>query len=325
MKRLDYYWDSVNFVSLSLLPLSIFFCLLSKFRRALYKVGILVSYRAPVKVIVVGNISVGGTGKTPLIIELVRQLNQRGKKTGIISRGYGGNADSWPQRVDSKTNSIQVGDEPQMIYQKTHCPVVVGPNRKQAIEMLLEQFNCDVILSDDGMQHYAMQRDIEIAVVDARKKFGNGFCLPAGPLRERISRLDQVDMVLLNNGSAQEPSFNMQPTHCTEVTQSDAKQQSLNFFKRKTVHAIAGIGNPQRFFSLLEAYDITVIPHAFADHHSFNEAELNFDDDLYVLMTEKDAIKCSCFDLKQHWSVAIDISLSDIAQRKLNRLLDSIN
>ena len=172
MKRLDYYWDSINFVSIILLPLAGFYCLISGARKRLYKIGVLTSYKAPLPVIVIGNINVGGTGKTPLIIELVKQLQARGRKPGVISRGYGGNASTWPQLVSRDSAAETVGDEPQLIFQNTGCPVVVGPNRKNDIELLIKQFDCDVVLSDDGLQHYALQRDIEISVVDSQKRFG---------------------------------------------------------------------------------------------------------------------------------------------------------
>ncbi|VAW65541.1 Tetraacyldisaccharide 4'-kinase, partial [hydrothermal vent metagenome] len=164
MKRLDHYWYSINLVSLLLLPLSGLFCLLSRARLLLYKLKFLKSYRASVPVVVIGNISVGGTGKTPLIIELVRQLQSKGRKPGVISRGYGGKSDTWPQMVGVRTTAQQVGDEPQLIFQHCQCPVSVGADRCQSIELLLSQFNCDIILSDDGLQHYALQREVEVVV-----------------------------------------------------------------------------------------------------------------------------------------------------------------
>ncbi len=320
MKAVDYYWNSINFVSIILLPLAGVFYLLSRLRILLYKLSILKTYKAPVPVIIIGNISVGGTGKTPLIIELVKQLQQQGKKPGVISRGYGGKAASWPQIVDAQTDAQQVGDEPQLIFQHTACPVVVGPDRKQDIELLLKKFDCDVLLSDDGLQHYALQRDIEIVVVDASRKFGNQFFIPAGPLRESQSRLKQVDMVIYNGGSNQQISFSMQPTDCKAVSGSDAEHKSLDSFSGETVHAVAGIGNPQRFFSLLEAHNIVVIPHIFKDHHIYQQHELNFADNLNVLMTEKDAVKCSLLHLPVHWSVPVNIVLNTSAQNKLKQL-----
>jgi len=323
MKSLDQYWDSINVISILLLPLSALFYLISSLRKFAYQTGIISSYKSPVPVIIVGNINAGGTGKTPLIIELVKQLQNQGKKPGVISRGYGGQSNSWPQIVSSNTTAVQVGDEPQLIYQHTQCPLVVGPNRKDDIELLLKEFSCDVILSDDGMQHYALQRDIEICVVDANKKFGNGFFIPAGPMRESRSRLKSVDLVLHNGGDKRDFSFEMNPLDCLSMSKRDLKH-GLEFFSGSTVHAVAGIGHPQRFFSMLEKQAINVIPHAYKDHHDYQLSDLIFDDNLNVLMTEKDAVKCINLSLPNHWSVPVAILLSDTAQDKLNKIFDSI-
>ncbi len=324
MRRLDHYWSSINFISLLLLPLSFLFFLLSQLRKYLYHSGFYSSYQSPVPVIIIGNITVGGTGKTPLIIELVKQLQARGKKPGVISRGYGGKANSWPRIVNAQTDASQVGDEPQLIYQHTLCPIVVGPDRKADIELLLQQFDCDVILSDDGMQHYALQRNFEICIVDASRKYGNGFFIPAGPLRESLSRLEQVDLVLLNGGLNDELSFEMQPKKCIPVASNNLSEVDLKKFSGETVHAIAGIGNPQRFFSMLEVNGVNVIPHAYQDHHYYQLSDLLFEDNLNVLMTEKDAIKCRELKLEYHWSVPVDIVLSETAQNKVNQIFDRL-
>jgi len=323
MKTLDQYWDSINVISIMLLPLSILFYLISRLRKFAYKTGLIFSYQSPVPVVVIGNISVGGTGKTPLIIELVKQLQKKGKNPAVISRGYGGQSKKWPQIVSSKTQALQVGDEPQLIFQHTQCPVVVGPNRKDDIELLLSEFNCDVILSDDGMQHYALQRNIEICVVDADKKFGNGFFIPAGPLRESQLRLKTVDLVLYNGFSENQSFFEMRAIDCMSVGGAQEKLK-LESFSGKTVHAIAGIGYPQRFFSMLKKHNIKVIPHAFKDHHLYQISDLVFDDDLDVLMTEKDAIKCLDLNLKNHWSVPVEIVFAQSTQKKLNEIFNSV-
>ncbi len=323
MKRLDYYWYSINFISLLLLPLSGVFCLLAHLRLLLYKIKLLKSYKAPVPVIVVGNISVGGTGKTPLIIALVKQLQSRGKTPGVISRGYGGKSDSWPRLVSAQTTAQQVGDEPQLIFQHCRCAVAVGPNRQQSIELLLSCSGCDIILSDDGLQHYALQREIEIVVVDAQRRFGNRLCLPAGPLREPRSRLDKVDLVLFNGGSSQQMSFAMKVVQCVGVG-AETKDRMLSSFRGQTIHAVAGIGNPQRFFNMLKSHDIKVIEHAFSDHHIYSESDLNFNDDFSVLMTEKDAVKCGDFVLPDHWAVVIEIVISAPAQQQLKQIFDSL-
>ena len=324
MKRLDYYWYSLNFISIILLPLTGLFCFLSSVRRTLYKTGFLQSYKAPLPVIVVGNITVGGTGKTPLIIELVKMLQSQGKKPGVISRGYGGKAHTWPQVVNNLSNADLVGDEPQLIFKSTQCPVVVGPDRRQDIELLIKQFDCDVILSDDGLQHYKMKRDFEIVVVDAKRGFGNGLCLPSGPLRERVSRLKQVDMVLYNGGHENDVAFSLQPSKCHAISHNQIEAVELECFSGKRVHAIAGIGNPDRFFNMLEEYDINVIKHAFDDHYDFTKSDLNFNDEYPVLMTEKDAIKCSDFELSNHWSIPVEVRLSASAKAGLQQIIDVI-
>ncbi|MCW8935726.1 MAG: tetraacyldisaccharide 4'-kinase [Gammaproteobacteria bacterium] len=325
MKRLDYYWYSFNFISILLLPVSALYCLLSSVRRLLYTTGVLPSYKAPLPVIVIGNITVGGTGKTPVIIELVKILQSQGKKPGVISRGYAGKAQSWPQIVNESSNADLVGDEPQLIFQSTQCPVVVGPDRRQDIELLNKQFDCDVILSDDGLQHYKMKRDIEVAVVDAVRMFGNGLCIPSGPLRERPSRLKQVDMVLYNGGDENDIAFSLQPGRCQSVGRDNMTAVELDSFSGKTVHAVAGIGNPERFFNLLEKYGIKVIKHVFADHADYNKQDLCFDDEYPVLMTEKDAIKCFKFDLANHWFVPVQVKFTSSAQTALQKIFNIIN
>lgn len=324
MKRLDYYWQSFNFVSLLLLPLAGLFCIISFIRANLYRCGFFKSYKAPVPVIVVGNITVGGTGKTPLIIELVKQLQAAGKSPGVISRGYAGASTSWPQIVDEHASAIQVGDEPKLIHMRTACPVVVGPNRQDDIELLQKNYNCNVILSDDGLQHYALQRDYEIVVIDAQRMFGNGLCLPAGPLRETVAKLQQVDLVLLNGGESDEFSFSLQAETCFPLNQSTDEKILLSQFAGKTVHAVAGTGYPTRFFNMLKNLQINVIEHAFPDHYVFLQEDLLFKDELAVLMTEKDAVKCTGFELQNHWSVPVDVVFSNSAETKLKQLLNSI-
>ena len=324
MKPLDHYWNSINPVSLLLLPLAGLFCSLSWLRRKLYRLGVLASWKSPLPVIIVGNITVGGSGKTPLIIELVRQLQRRGRKPAVISRGYGGHGKTWPQLVGPDAVARQVGDEPVLIFQRTACPVVVGPNRKQDIQRIIEGFDCDIILCDDGMQHYALQRDIEIAVVDARRRFGNGFCLPAGPLREMVSRLRQVDLVLLNGGDMQQSAFQMRIETCRPLSPR-LETRPLAEFVGKKVHAVAGIGDPQRFFDMLAEQGLELIPHAFADHYPYTRNELIFDDECPVLMTEKDAVKCADFNLENHWAVALDIRLSSNAQNQLDMIFDTLS
>ncbi|MDH5184104.1 MAG: tetraacyldisaccharide 4'-kinase, partial [Gammaproteobacteria bacterium] len=210
MKRIDNYWYSKNRVSSILKPLSWLFCSIVYVRKLLFKLRVLSSYRSKLPIIVVGNITVGGTGKTPMVIWLARQLINAGYKPGIISRGYGGKASHWPQQVRPDSDPYVVGDEPLLIAQRTGCPMAVGPSRVDAAHALKEFTDCDVLISDDGMQHYRLRRDMEICIIDGKRRFGNGLCLPAGPLREKPSRLKSVDFVVTNSANAEVGEISMQ-------------------------------------------------------------------------------------------------------------------
>ena len=305
-----------------MLPLTVLFRVISFIRKILFKLGILKSVKLSVPVIIVGNITVGGTGKTPLIIELCKQLIQQGLKPGVISRGYGGASKTWPVDVSQCSDASLTGDEPQVIHRQTHCPVVVDPDRVAAGEYLLSHYDCDVVLSDDGLQHYRLQRDYEICVIDNARQFGNGFCLPAGPLREPVSRLKSVDMVITNNGDQDASSFIVSANQLVSLVGN--KICSLDEFKDHQVHAVAGIGNPDRFFDLLKQAEIDYIPHAFPDHYRFIASDLQFNGELAVLMTEKDAVKCTKFAMKHYWYLPINIQLSDTAQQTLNQMIEPL-
>lgn len=323
MKPLDHYWYSQNPVAWLLLPLAGLFCLLAGLRRGLYRAGLLTSHKAPVPVIVVGNISVGGTGKTPLIIHLCQQLKAQGYRPGVISRGYGGHAEHYPLSVNAHSDARQVGDEPLLIARRTGCPVAVGPDRLQDIDCLLAEGEPDIILADDGLQHYRLRRDGEIAVVDVSRLFGNGFCIPAGPLREPVSRLQTVDLVLLNGGDEAQASFRVLAERAVSLADTE-QQRPLQQFAGQRVHAVAGIGHPQRFFHSLRQQGIDCIEHVFADHHDYQPSDLQFADELPVLMTEKDAVKCFQFDLKHHWYVPVDIILSATAEQGVNQMIEQV-
>ncbi|MDD5462979.1 MAG: tetraacyldisaccharide 4'-kinase [Methylococcales bacterium] len=298
-------WYKDPFIGVWLSPLGFIFSDVVKFRKFLYRRGLLKTHTLPVPVIVVGNITVGGTGKTPLIIWLAGFLKESGFKPGIISRGYGGQAEAWPQMVTAESDPQNVGDEALLIAKRTGCPVAVGPLRVDAANRLLEQADCNVILSDDGLQHYALNRDIEIAVVDGERRFGNGYCLPAGPLREPIERIQNVDFVIVNGEKSEENEFSMQLEGGLAVNLMTGEQKPLQEFKAVGCHAIAGIGHPERFFKLLEAAGLTCITHSFPDHYAFQRHDIEFTDNKPVLMTEKDAVKCTAFAGKQHWSVPV--------------------
>ena len=268
-------------------------------------------------VIVVGNISVGGTGKTPLIIALVRRLQREGYRPGVVSRGYGGNAPAYPLRVTPETPVLHSGDEPLTIARATGCAVCVSPDRVAAAQRLCEE-GCDLILSDDGLQHYRLARQLEIAVVDGERVFGNEQCLPAGPLREPVSRLAEVDWVMVNGApervaerlgdDVKLSSMRVIPVRWQSV--ADGSHRALNHFEPQSrVHAVAGIGHPERFFKTLEALHLRAETHPFPDHHVYRPEELSFGDDEPVVMTDKDAVKCAVFAEPHWWSLNVEAEL----------------
>jgi tetraacyldisaccharide 4'-kinase len=298
-------WYKDPFIGTWLMPLGFLFADFVKFRKFLYRIGVLKKHTMPVPVIVVGNITVGGTGKTPLLIYLAQLLKDAGYRPGIISRGYGGQAEAWPQRVDANSTAANVGDEALLIAKQTGCPMAVGPLRVEDAKLLLKQSDCNVILSDDGLQHYALNRDIEIAVIDGERRFGNGYCLPAGPLRETIDRLQSVDFIVVNGEKSEPNELSMRITGDTAINLVTGEQKSLQEFKATGCHAVAGIGNPDRFFKLLESAGLSCKTHGFPDHYKFQRSDIEFSDDEQVLMTEKDAVKCTAFAGKQHWYIPV--------------------
>ncbi|WP_262965853.1 tetraacyldisaccharide 4'-kinase [Methylobacter psychrophilus] len=298
-------WYKDHFLGVWLSLFGFLFSDAVRFRRFLYRLGILKTFTLPVPVIVVGNITVGGTGKTPLVIWLAQFLKDSGFKPGIISRGYGGQAQSWPQTVTAGSDARQVGDEALLIATQTGCPMAVGPLRVEAAKMLLSQADCNVILSDDGLQHYALNRTIEIAVIDGERRFGNGHCLPAGPLREPIERLQRVDFVIVNGEKYEDHEFSMQLVGQTLVNVVTGEQKPLPEFNAVECHALAGIGNPERFFKQLEVAGLICTTHSFPDHYPFQRHDIDFGDNKPVLMTEKDAVKCTEFAGLQHWYLPV--------------------
>jgi tetraacyldisaccharide 4'-kinase len=298
-------------------PLAALFGLVARLRRRRQQ-AVAREQRLPVPVIVVGNIAVGGTGKTPFVIWLVERLREWGWRPGVVSRGYGGNARDWPQRVDAGSDPGMVGDEPVLIATRARCPVVVGPDRLAAARALLADGGVDVVVSDDGLQHYRLWRDLEIVVVDATRGLGNGRLLPAGPLREPPSRLGEVALVVANGSGWTAPAgrqlvMRLVAQQALKLDGSGARP--LGAFAGQSVHAVAGIGNPARFFAMLSQQNIGLVMHPFPDHHAFARAELEFGDDLPVFMTEKDAVKCRGFAAPGHWVVPVEarIEPADVA------------
>jgi len=324
-------WLGFTLWHLLLIPLSWLFGLISFIRKSLYKHGWLNSFSLSVPVIIVGNINVGGTGKTPLVIWLVEQLQIAGYKPGIISRGYGGNAKE-VQSVFSHSNPQEVGDEPVLIARRTHCPVYVSTNRFAAGQALLNEHpECDVVISDDGLQHYRLQRDVEIVVFDGAKGFGNGALLPAGPLRESVSRLRAVDAVV-SNGEVTVGTivlmdvgvvpiemqleagrfYNLMDNHLKCDAQAFANQHLL---------AIAGIGNPERFFQQLHRLGLSFQSRAFPDHHAFQPKDFKQLTADVVVMTEKDAVKCLSFARSNYWVLPVVALINEkLVQIVLNKL-----
>ena len=290
-------------------PMSLLYRFLMLLRRWCYRVGIFKSYQAPMPVIVIGNISVGGTGKTPMVIALIKALNDAGLKPAVISRGYGSKAPYYPYCVSPDDAANITGDEPLLIAQSCRCPVIIGADRKASIGLLIKQHNCDVVVTDDGLQHYALKRDLEIAIVDGDRLFGNGHCLPMGPLREPITRLQSVDWVISNGVTAQY-THHMQLT-ARELVQLKTGEQCLaeRWQANKKVHAVAGIGNPSRFFNTLRELGFDPVEHAFADHHHFVRSDIVFDDNLAVVMTAKDAVKIKPFATDSCWFLPVDAHL----------------
>ena len=270
-----------------------------------------------VPVVVVGNITVGGTGKTPLITWLVDEARALGLKPGIVSRGYGSRADHYPLILADTTSAAEGGDEPVMLYQRLGCPVVVDPQRSRAVDELSGRV--DIIFSDDGLQHYGMARAAELVVVDAKRKFGNGWLLPVGPLREPVTRLATVDKVLLNG-----EDFTVEPAAIKNALTAEVVPSER--LAGMTVHAVSGIGNPQRFYDTLKALGATVVEHAFPDHHDFSEADFDFarDAEQIVVMTEKDWIKCRAFARSDWWVVTVKAVLNKDVQDELQRLLKTL-
>lgn len=322
-----------------LLPLSALFVCLSSIRRWAYRLKLLTAHQPNLPVIVVGNITVGGAGKTPTVIWLCDTLKAAGYRPGVVSRGYGRQTDELISvKPDSRPQDC--GDEPLLIYRRTQCPVVVSKTRSAAADHLCSQYDVDVVICDDGLQHYALDRDIEIAVVDGSRRLGNGWRLPAGPLRESVDRLQTVDLTVVNGGSADEDEYLMRmrvsPLQPVFSSNETALQEEGSIQKRQgselaslagqTVHAVAGIGNPQRFFDLLRAEGIKVIEHALPDHHAFLATDLAFDDPHPIIMTEKDAVKCLDFDssslVKKCWYLPVSAELPQTASEQILSLLN---
>jgi tetraacyldisaccharide 4'-kinase len=320
---LQNHWSRITPLHLILLPISLIYRAMVGLRRELYLSSFLASQQLLLPVIVVGNISVGGTGKTPLTLALAQQLIERGWHPLIVSRGYGRSISS-PQPALASSTAAQVGDEPLLMAQRDICPVWVGADRVATAQAALQAHpQCDVVLCDDGLQHYRLQRDFEIAVVDIERGFGNGRMLPAGPLREPVSRLQTVDAVVMNGGISAEGVFAMRLNGDVFYNLLDpTKQATPADFQKMNNHAVAGIGQPQRYFQHLETLGITFTPHAFPDHHPYIATDLSFADCDAILLTEKDAVKCAAFADARYWVLRVDAQIDPALIDQILRKID---
>ncbi|MFS2224966.1 tetraacyldisaccharide 4'-kinase [Pantoea sp. B65] len=315
-------WSGRSRLYLLLLPASWLYGLISNGIRLSYQLGWRKVWRASLPVVVVGNLTAGGNGKTPVVIWLVEALQRQGVRVGVVSRGYGGKAAQYPLLLNPQTTTAEAGDEPVLIYQRTHAPVAVSPRRSDAVKALQAAGNIDLIVTDDGLQHYALARDFEIVVIDGVRRFGNGWWLPAGPMRERAARLNRVDAVIVNGGTpcANEIAMQLQPGDAINLKTGAAKP--LAAFDQ--VVAMAGIGHPPRFFTTLKQQGITPLKElSFADHQAYSEAELRAltSAGQVLMMTEKDAVKCRAFAADNWWYLPVDAGLSAApAAELLNRI-----
>ncbi|WFC88209.1 tetraacyldisaccharide 4'-kinase [Enterobacter roggenkampii] len=304
-------WSGESPLWLLLLPLSWLYGLVSGIIRLLYRLGVKRAWRAPVPVVVVGNLTAGGNGKTPVVIWLVEQLQKRGIRPGVVSRGYGGKSAHYPLLLTAETTTAEAGDEPVLIFQRTGAPVAVSPVRSDAVRALLAEHAVQIIITDDGLQHYALARDKEIVVIDGVRRFGNGWWLPAGPMRERASRLKSVDSVIVNGGEAKtgEIPMHLQPGLAINLVTGERRSVS----ELPSLVAMAGIGHPPRFFATLEQCGARLekrVP--LADHQALVEGQVAA---LTVpgqslIMTEKDAVKCRAFAKDNWWYLPVDAELS---------------
>ena len=314
-------WVKPNALTRLLQPLSLVYRGAFALRKNAFDRGLLNRYRSPIPVLVVGNLTVGGTGKTPLVIYLVEQLSLLGFKPGVISRGYSGEADAYPLAVVHDTPAQLCGDEPALIVRRTNVPMVVGPDRQASIELLIKRHDVDLVISDDGLQHLALERDIEICLIDDTASQENQNLLPAGPYRESMTRLLKVDYIVRHGGivgnADNQFSMHLVPGEVMPVDPAN----KLNFPADSPIHAVAGIGNPQRFFDTCDELGLSFTPHSFADHHHFTREDIDFGGKP-VLMTEKDAVKCDQIADKHHWYLPVDAELGD---GFANAIADAVN
>lgn len=314
-------WRTRSPVVVLLLPLSWLYAGIVRIRRACYDSGMLEVVRFPRPVVVVGGITVGGSGKTPLVMHVVRMLEAGGRRPGIVSRGYGGRARGAPLVVDRTTPVSECGDEPAMLARRLGVPIVVDADRPRGVNTLITTLDCDVVVSDDGLQHYAMDRQVEIAVVGGGGHAGNGYCLPAGPLREPLARLREVDMVV-SNGGPPEPGWYTMNLRIEGLRRLNGNEERpLADFRGRRVHAVAGTGSPHGFFEMLADLGLDIEAHPFPDHHRYESRDFEGMTGASIVMTEKDAVKCTDMPLDDAWYAPVSIELDDGFDKNLTELL----
>lgn len=316
-------WYSDDSSGVVLRPLGWLYGALVRLRRSMYRHGWLRSVDVGRPVVVVGNLSVGGTGKTPLTLWFAMQLKSAGLRPGIVMRGYGGHA-RLPRLVSASSPVEEIGDEALLLVRRSACPVAIGADRVAAARLLVAE-NVDVIIADDGLQHLRLKRVVEIVVIDGERRFGNRRLLPAGPLREPLARLTDIDALVANGDPVVESEIGMGLAAAEAVSLTSGMRRPLGQFIPGPVHAVAAIGNPARFFRTLESRGVRAIPHALPDHHRLTPRDIEFGDAIPVLMTEKDAVKCERFADQRHWYVPVDAVLAaDDARRLLELVLSRV-
>jgi tetraacyldisaccharide 4'-kinase len=318
-------WQKKNFLAYLLSPLSFIYGSFIFLRRKLYQMRLLKINYLSVPVIVVGNITIGGTGKTPVVIKLADFLKEKGWRPGIISRGYGANTQHFPCLVHQNSNAREVGDEPLLIARHTACPTIIDPNRSRGAKSLLKRSNCNIVISDDGLQHLSLGRNIEIIVIDGKRRFGNNLCLPAGPLREPASRLNSVDFIVSKEiAKTNEFKLSLIPDYFYPLIQPKNKQ-TAEHFKDKKLHAVAGIGNPGQFFNTLRKLGLKIIEHPFPDHYLFKPRDFNYGNEAVIVMTEKDAVKCVGFVDARLWCLKTKTELDSNFLNAIHNRITLIN
>ncbi len=318
------FWQRRGPIAWLLSPLSLLFLSFSGVRRWLFAAGLIRSWRAPVPVLIVGNITVGGAGKTPLTLAIARMLAERQARVGIVTRGYRGTNSDWPLAVEADTSATLAGDEAVLLARRARVPVVAGPDRVSAVRHLLQRNRCDIVLSDDGLQHYRLLRDAEIVVVSAARGFGNRLPLPAGPLREPESRLQRADLVIESGAERRRSGYQLIADRVLISVNDWRSQLDCSTLLDTRIHAVAGIARPASFFATLREIGLQLIEHPFPDHHRFSSTDLAFDDDLPVVMTEKDAVKCTDFERQNLWFLRVHAELDNAARADIERILDRL-